>query len=470
MGKQNDQEVLERIKVSILKAREKASLAGAHEPDPMRADAVQWPVQCTVGPGLEGAVACESKVGYVNGTKGWLLYRGYDIFDLCAHSNFEEVSYLLLHGQLPAREKYRAFQGKFRLFWHIPKTIRQITGLPLEEMTPMGALRLGTTIMRQNQTYRDEKAHDHETSALGTDEDSIAMESQPTGHEKAVYEFIKSHTPNPSLSTTDKNSSMEFDSCYHLIAGIPTLLAAIHRIRIGHMPIGPKADLSHSANFLYMLTGEIPDAVSERILDICLMLHADHGMNASTFASLVVASTLSDIYFSIGAGIGALNGPLHGGANQEVITMLRSIGGPEKVEEWFEKARAEKRKIPGFGHRVYKTYDPRALILEPLAEILSEKTDESRKLFATAKKLEGLVIRQWGEDKKIYPNVDFYSGLVYDSLGIPDTLFTPIFAVARMAGWTSRIMEYLERNRIFRPRAIYTGTFGEEWVPSEERK
>ncbi|MFP4058157.1 MAG: citrate/2-methylcitrate synthase, partial [Candidatus Brocadiia bacterium] len=208
----------------------------------------------------------------------------------------------------------------------------------------------------------------------------------------------------------------------------------------------------------------------ERVMDVALILHADHGMNASTFASLVVASTLSDIYFSVGAGIAALNGPLHGGANEQVLRTLRAIGGPENVPSWFEQQLASNQKIFGFGHRVYKAYDPRARILGPLASLLAKNNQESRTLVQTARALEKEVVAALGEKKKVFPNVDFYSGLVYAAMGIPSELFTPIFAVSRVAGWSARLLEYLQNNRIFRPRAVYVGDFDRSYVPIEQRR
>jgi citrate synthase len=204
-------------------------------------------------------------------------------------------------------------------------------------------------------------------------------------------------------------------------------------------------------------------------MDVCLILHADHGMNASTFASMVVASTLSDIYLAIGSGISALAGPLHGGANVDVVRMLEEIGGPEAVPDWYEEAVSQKRKITGFGHRVYKAYDPRARILGPLAELLAADSPTVRTLFRTARALEERVVSTLGASKGVFPNVDFYSGLVYRSMGIPAALYTTIFAVSRVSGWCARVIEYLQNNRIFRPRAIYTGSFDETYVPVSER-
>ena len=204
-------------------------------------------------------------------------------------------------------------------------------------------------------------------------------------------------------------------------------------------------------------------------MDVALILHADHGMNASTFACLVVASTLSDIYFSLGAGVAALSGPLHGGANEQVVRTLRAIGGPEKVDAWFQRAMANKQKITGFGHRVYKTYDPRARVLRPLAAFLAHGDSEARQLLRTAQALEKNVVATLGARKRIFPNVDYYSGLVYASMGIQPELFTPIFAVSRVSGWCARLLEYLRSNRIFRPRAVYTGPLNEAYVPIDQR-
>ena len=204
-------------------------------------------------------------------------------------------------------------------------------------------------------------------------------------------------------------------------------------------------------------------------MDIALILHADHGTNASTFASLVVASTLSDIYLSIGAGISALNGPLHGGANEQVLHMLNEIGSPENVEPWFVNAAAAKKRVMGFGHRVYKSCDPRARVLGPLAEYMSRSNAESRRLLAIAQKLEEKVVATLGESKKIFPNVDLYSGVLYGAMGIPSPMYTPIFAVSRVSGWTARVMEYLEHNRIFRPRARYIGARDLSYTDIEKR-
>jgi len=332
----------------------------------------------------------------------------------------------------------------------------------------MGALRLGTNLMRQEFTSLDQELGRPSTDdAIGSDEDSIPMETAPRGEARAIYEFRKQEKSKEKQRIEDACGR---NAVYHLIAGVATITAAIARTHKNRMPIEPDPELSHAANFLYMMTGRRPSAAEERIMDIALILHADHGMNASTFASMVVASTLSDIYFSVGSGIAALSGPLHGGANEEVVRMLMEIGAPGNVSAWLDKELEGKSKISGFGHRVYKAYDPRARILGPMARFLAGGNPDVQKLFNTAEALEQAVAARLGAQKKIFPNVDFYSGIVYSSLGVDPAFFTPIFAVARVAGWTARVFEYLQNNRIFRPRAMYTGEFNKEYLPLEQRR
>jgi citrate synthase len=455
----------------ILQAGEKARRETSNEPEPGMAQQLQWPIQCTVGPGLEGAIASETRIGYVNGAKGWLIYRGYDIFDLCAYSTYEEVAYLLLHGSLPTAPQLQGFKRDLVRYGTLSTTLRLLMGFPVEKMNVMGALRLGTNLMRQEFTGLDRESGRPSTSdAIGSDEDSIPMETVPRGESRAIYEFKKKkERARKGKGDQRVEDACGIDAVYHLIAGVATLTAAIARVHQGRLPIEPDPSLSHAGNFLYMMTGKKPSPVEERIMDVALILHADHGMNASTFASLVVASTLADIYFSVGSGIAALSGPLHGGANEEVVRMLMKIGGPDKVKPWLKKALSTKRKVSGFGHRVYKAYDPRARILGPLATYLAEGNPAVENLCATARVLEQEMARSVAAEKKIFPNVDFYSGIVYSSLGIDPILFTPIFAVARVAGWTARVYEYLQNNRIFRPRAMYVGEFNKKYVPLTKR-
>jgi citrate synthase len=431
---------------------------------------IDWPIKCTVGPGLEGAIACKSRVGFVNGSVGTLIYRGYDIFDLCAYSSFEEVSYLLLYGELPNDRDLALFTSRLREYRFLPNTLRMMMSTPVENMNPMAALRIGTNFMHQQKTWRDKEcAKPSLEDAIASDEDSIPMETPPQGEKHAIYEFQRHHLDRPRAERAALDDAESMQSCLRLIAGMPSLAAAIGRLRRGRLPIEPDPELGHAANLLYMMTGKRPTPMEERAMDVALILHADHGMNASTFACLVVASTMSDIYFSVDAGIGALNGPLHGGANELVIKMLQEIGSPDNVPLWYSKARESGRKIPGFGHRVYKTYDPRAKVLAPLAGMLAETNLDCSKMLLTAERLEEMVVAELGKDKKIFPNVDLYSGIIYHALGVPEDLYTVLFAVSRVSGWTARVMEYLENNRIFRPRSLYIGEFNREYVPMENR-
>lgn len=453
----------------ILKAKERAMKETDSEPEPELTKPLQWPVNSVVGPGLEGAIACETEIGYVNGTKGWLIYRGYNIFDLCAYSTFEEVCYLLMYGYLPSESQFREFKRKLIQYRSVHHTKRLLMSFPVEKMKPMAALRLGTNLMRQEFTQADKNGYLSDIARIiSADEDSIPMETKPMGQKRAIYEFKRSEKEKKIKE--DLQHATGFESCFHLIAGVATLTGAIARIRKGHLPLESNPELSFAANLIYTMTGRRPTPVEERIMDICLILHADHGMNASTFAAMVVASTLSDVYFSVGSGIAALQGPLHGGANERVIKMLKEIGGVEDVKPWFERAREKKQKIMGFGHRVYKAYDPRARVLAPLAKYMTKKNTEGKQLFKIAQALEKRVVLTLGQEKKIFPNVDFYSGIVYSSMGVPTELFTSIFAVSRVAGWTARVQEYLKHNRIFRPRAMYIGPFDKKYVPLGKRR
>ncbi|RLB72356.1 MAG: citrate/2-methylcitrate synthase [Deltaproteobacteria bacterium] len=432
---------------------------------------VEWPIDCTIGPGLEGAIASESKVGYVNGSAGLLSYRGYDIFELCAYSTYEEVSYLLLHGHLPNAEELEAYEQKLVNYRHMNQTLRLLMSFPVEKMNAMAALRMGTIFMRQEFTILDqEEAKPGLDDAISADEDSIAMETKPSGERRAIYEFKQKKQRKKKSKKSNRDDASGLEACYHLIAGVPTITAAITRLRQGMMPYEPLNELSHAGNIFYMMNGRRPTPIEERVLDVALILHADHGMNASTFASMVVASTMSDIYFSVGSGIAALNGPLHGGANERVLHTMREVGSPENAKKWVKESLAKNEKIPGFGHRVYKTYDPRARILGPLAKFhCSGCASDIQNLINTAEKVEDEVISSLAQEKKIFPNVDYYSGVIYTRLGIDPAMFTPLFAVSRVAGWTARVLEYIQKNRIFRPRALYTGTFNREFTPIDKR-
>jgi len=454
----------------VLAAAQQAQREASSESDVAFAQPIKWPVQCLVGPGLEGAIACESKIGFVNGSAGQLIYGGYDIFDLCAYSSYEEVVYLLMHGKLPTAKQLKAHSDHLVYCRDVPNILRTIAGFPIESMNPMSTLRFASDLMRREFTDADSEIEGMEARrVIGTDEDSIPMETKPRGEEHAIYEFKRRIPKVPRKFTGNRETVAGYRACYRLISGLATVTAGISRIRQGHFPLDPRSDLSHAGNLLYMITGRVPSPEEERIMDIALILHADHGMNASTFAAMVVASTLSDIYSSVGAGIAALSGPLHGGANEQVIKMLAEIGSPKRIDTWYEQARARKQRIMGFGHRVYKAYDPRARILRPLAQYLANKNSKAMSLFSIAGALEEKVIATLGKEKNIFPNVDFYSGIVYNALGISADMFTPIFAVSRVAGWTARVIEYLQNNRIFRPRAMYVGPFGKKYPLPGER-
>jgi len=413
----------DQIRDLIAEAARRARAETNDEPEPGMTGEVQWPMQCAVGKGLEGAIATDTRIGYVNGAKGWLIYRGLNIFDLAEFSTFEETSYLLLYGQLPTKRQLQDFGRTLVRHRPVPPAVYEVLAqIPTASTHPMAALRTAISV-------------------LGNLDDSS---------EKLTVEG-------------------EREVSIKLIAQMATVAGAIARIRRGEAPLAPREDLSHAANYLYLMTGEEPSELNSRIMDISLILHADHGMNASTFTTMVVNSSLSDMYGSVTAGIASLKGPLHGGANEQVLYDLEEIGNPENVEKWFQHARETKRKVMGFGHRVYKAYDPRARILGPLAQLLSHRDPDIENLYKIAVKLDGLVCTQLGSEKKVFPNVDFYSGIVYRALGIETAMFTPIFAVSRVSGWTARALEYLGDNRIFRPRALYTGPPRVEYVPLEKR-
>ncbi len=388
---------------------------------------VAKPGEVQFAKGLEGVIARETTKSYVDGKNGKLYYHGIPIEELAENSSFEEVFFLLMYDRLPTESEFDYFKSRMVQYREIQpevyEYIRRASGRYND--TPMSVLRTAV-------------------SMLASFDDSAEEDSLPA-HER---EAIK------------------------ITSRMATITAAIGRARQGLEPIHPRPDLSHAANFLYMLFGEEPDPFYERVMDVILILHADHGCNASTFATIVVKSTLSDMYSSIVAGIAALKGPLHGGANQRALRMLREIGDPEKAEEWVLNALAKKRRIMGFGHRVYKAYDPRARILHKYAVEMTQREDadpQLKKYLQMAEIIERVMIEKVGK-KGIFPNVDFYSGVVMSSMGIDDELFTPIFATSRVAGWTAHALEQRMDNRIFRPRFVYVGPAEDHWIPIEERK
>lgn len=371
-------------------------------------------------PGLEGVPATLSSISYVDGQKGLLEYRGISIEELAVKSSFLETSYLLIWGVLPTKEELEAFEHEIRYHRRIKYRIRDMMKCFPERGHPMDALQASA-------------------AALG-------------------LFYSRRALANPAYIR---------EAVVRLLAKIPTMVAAFQQMRRGNDPVRPRDDLDYSANFLYMLNEQEPDPLLASIFDTCLTLHAEHTINASTFSAMVTASTLTDPYGVIASAVGTLAGPLHGGANEEVIDMLEQIGSVENVRPFVEKCVANKDKIMGFGHRVYKVKDPRATILQRLAEQLFENFGRDD-YYDIAVKLEQVVEEKLGH-KGIYANVDFYSGLVYRKMGIPLDLFTPVFAIARVAGWLAHWKEQLEANRIYRPTQIYTGTHGAPYIAIEDR-
>ncbi len=367
-------------------------------------------------PGLAGIPAAESSISYIDGQVGILEYRGHRIEVLAEKSNFEEVAWLLLYGELPTREQLDGFRAKLAGYRELPEELLQlIAGLP-KDGHPMAALQAGY-------------------AALG-------------------------------MFREGRLGSADEDIC-QLIAATPVLVAAYARARQGLPAVAPDPQLDTAGNFLWMLRGEKPGEVETHVLDVALVLHADHTMNASTFTARVVASTEADPYTVCASAIGSLKGPLHGGANERVLNQLEGIGSPEAVAAWLDEQLATKGKIMGFGHRVYKTKDPRSTILQGLARELFDKTGTTP-IYDVALALEAAVVEKLG-DKGIYPNVDFFSGIVYQKMGIPTDVFTPIFGISRVAGWLAHWREQMQDNRIFRPGQIFTGHHDGVYTQLDER-
>jgi citrate synthase len=379
-----------------------------------------------IAKGLEGVLVAESELSDIDGDAGRLVYRGYAIEDLARQASYEAVLYLLWHGELPTREELTEFRASMAAERAVDdRVIEAIRLLVAAGEAPMAALRTGVSMLS-------------------------AFEAEPGA--------------DPSDVAAARRKARR------ITARMPTVLAAFERIRTGADPIAPRDDLGHAANFLYMLSGEEPGDVAAETFDMALTLHADHGLNASTFTAMVVASTLADVYASVTAGIGALSGPLHGGANQDVMEMLVEIDGSDMGPvEWVEAARAADRRIPGWGHRVYNVIDPRARILKEKSRDLGEASGD-RKWYEYTSAIERHLTEEVGlPEKGIAPNVDFYSGSVYYQLGIPIDLYTPIFAISRVAGWVAHVLEYQSDNRLIRPRGRYIGPEPREFVPIEER-
>jgi len=367
--------------------------------------------------GLEDVVAAPSGICFIDGEKGVLAYRGYNIHDLAEHATFEEVIYLLWYGRLPKVAELDELTARLAAHRAVPDgVIAMLRAFP-RHAVPMDALRTAVSAL----AFHDPDQGDNSAAA---------------NERKAV----------------------------RLTAQIATLVAALDRIRGGREPLAPRPELSHAANFLYLLNGKEPMDIEARALDIALILHADHEFNASTFAARVTAATLADMYAAMTSAVGTLSGPLHGGANEQVMKMLLEARTVEGAEKFVRDALAAKKKIMGFGHRVYTTEDPRATHLRRMSQEIGERQGDAR-WFEMSRRVEEIV----KEEKKLNANVDFYSASTYHMLGIAVDLFTPVFAVSRISGWTAHALEQYANNRLIRPRADYTGPEHAEYVPIEKR-
>jgi citrate synthase len=375
-------------------------------------------VTATFKQGLEDVLAGTSAICFIDGIQGRLVYRGYDIRDLAEYSTFEETAYLLWHGKLPTSAQLRDFSAQLSENRGLPDYTYAILRSSPKSAHPMGVLRSAV-------------------SFLGLADDEAEDNSLEANRRKAI----------------------------RLLSKVPTIIATYHRLRKGLSPVAPSSSLGHAANFLYMLNGTKPEKRVERIFDICLILHADHEFNASTFAGRVTAATLSDFYSAVTSAIGTLKGPLHGGANEYVMKMLIEIGEPSKVESYVRAGLAAKRKIPGFGHRVYKTEDPRATVLRKISKEVGERAGNTR-WYEMSLGIEKIM----KEEKNLYPNVDFYSASTYYELGIPIDLFTPTFAVSRISGWAAHILEQYANNRLIRPLSEYVGPLDLPYIPIDQRQ
>ncbi len=380
-------------------------------------------------PGLEGVPATQSNISAIDGEKGILAYRGYPIEQLAAHSTFEETSLLLLDGQLPTAEGLADFNSNLRRNSRVKYHIRDL----MKTFPSSG----------------------HPMEMLQTSVASLGM----------------FYLGNECLTGGDSCKDLDYihNMTVKIIARMSSLVAMWQHIRSGYDPIEPRNDLGYAENFLYMLTGKEPDPLLARIMDVCLILHAEHTINASTFAVLVNASTLASPNSVIAAAIGALSGPLHGGANQKVLEMLAEIGSADKVEAYVDTKLKNKEVIWGMGHREYKTKDPRAVILQGLMNQLIEKRGGNvNPMFEVAKEVERVCEERLGQ-KGVYANVDFYSGILYSEMGIPADQFTAIFAIARSAGWLAHWREQLKDNRIFRPTQVYSGEPPRDYIDMDNR-
>ena len=371
--------------------------------------------------GLEGVLVAESDLSKIDGDAGKLVYRGYTIEDLARGASYEEVIYLLWYGHLPNADELASFEESMVAERAVDDDVlAAVRDLAEADEDPMAALRTAVSML---------SAYDADADAPATDTEAALRKGR------------------------------------RITAKIPTVLAAFARLREGNDPVAPRDDLGHAANFLYMLNDEEPDEVLAETFDMALVLHADHGINASTFSAMVTASTMSDLHSAVTSAIGTLKGPLHGGANQDVMEMLKEVDGSDRDPVgWVENALDEGRRISGFGHRVYNVKDPRAKILGERSKELGEAAGDLR-WYEYSTEIEEFM----ADEKGLAPNVDFYSASTYYQMGIPIDIYTPIFAMSRASGWIAHAVEYVEDNRLIRPRARYTGPEDLEFVGADER-
>lgn len=370
--------------------------------------------------GLEGVLVAESSLSKIDGEEGKLIYRGYNIDDLARNASFEEVVYLLWHGELPNTEELSEFKTAMAEERHLDDGVHQLV------------------------------------------EDLAEADEDPMAALRTIVSNLSAYDPDTDFDPTDTEANLRKGR--RITAKIPTALAAFERIRNGDNPVEPREDLDHASNFLYMLNNEEPNDVLAETFDMALVLHADHGINASTFSARVTSSTLADLHAAVTSAIGALSGSLHGGANQDVMEMLKDVdeSGKEPLQ-WVTDAIEEGLRVPGFGHRVYDVKDPRARILSEQSKALGEAGDMKWYEYSTT------VEEHLTEEKGLAPNVDFYSASTYYQMGIPVDIYTPIFAMSRVGGWIAHVLEQYDDNRLIRPRARYIGEEDRTVPPIEER-
>ncbi len=376
--------------------------------------------------GLEGIYVTETRLSFIDGQRSRLYYAGYSIETLAKNSTYEEVAFLLYYLKLPRKEELELFKSFMS------------------------------------------EARDLPSEVLDVIKRMVSLKAHPMDILRTAVSYLAAFDPEVSINTPESN----LRKSVRILAKAPSIIAAMYRFSRGLDYVPPRRDYSHVENFLYMLHGRRPTQFETKVLDTIFILHAEHGMNASAFASLVTISTLSDIYSAVVSGISTLKGPLHGGAAEAAYYQFKEIGSPDKVEEWVEKAFAAKRRIMGMGHRVYKTYDPRAKIMKELnGEIAKVYGGEPKLLYEIAIKLEEVALKVFAEKGRmdIQPNIDFYTPIAYTALGIPPDYFTTIFAASRIVGWTAKAMEYLKDPRLIRPLDLYIGELDKEYIPIDKR-